>query len=462
MTDEHIKPPSAIDEEMIVLGCMLRDKVAAATVFERLSPEHFFKSKHKVIFIAGKALYDQGKDIDILTVNDVLNKEKRSGETGGPFYLSELIDRVPSVELVNNAIRIVHDRYVCRRILAMGMNLVNESQNKRLSADEIISKAETELFELASENETSDFRHIREDLELLSDRLELAYNHPGKITGLETGYETLDRCTNGMLEANLIILAARPSMGKTALALDIAKNIASRGIPVGIFSLEMSHMQLQSRLIASDAKVDSQKMRLGKLEKKDWGMITRSFEKLSKLPVYIDDARQPMEAIRAKARRGCIRYGIKLIIVDHLQIVDIKSKYGSRQVEIGMITAGLKQLAKELYIPVLCLSQLSRNNEYRTDKMPRLSDLRESGNIEQDADNVYFLHRPEYYGDETIKIGENTISTLNLAILRIAKQRDGEVGKDIRLYFNKQSVTFSEMDMHVAEKIQNNDDELPF
>jgi len=453
------KRPKNEQAENMAFGAALQERFAVGYLLERCTESHFDVPKNRIIFKAIESVYNGGGDVDVMSVYNELARLKSSV---GAEYLMQLTDRVPSAQQIYTSVQGLEDAYVFRSIHELSHTLNKEAKSLTSKPDDVLEKAQTKIFELLSGYVKSDLVPISTGSEKYMEMAEWAHDNPGKIRGIETKYSTLDRSLNGLLPQRLTVLAARPSMGKSALAVCIALHVAQQGIPVAFFSLEMSLLQIQERLIGVDKKINTESVRSGRITDKEFAKIGDSLSKFGNLPLYVDDADgQTVEDIRAKTRRAVGNYGIKLVIVDHMHIVRAKARQFSRNDQLGFISSNLKGTAKENDIHVLSLAQLNRSVEARSgaDKVPQNSDLRESGNIEQDADNVMFLHRWEYYQQnllEADRIIPNSggISSINKALLRIAKARDNRAPVDILLNWTPEFTKFSEIDTVHSEPEQ--------
>ncbi|AEV66876.1 replicative DNA helicase [Acetivibrio clariflavus] len=416
-------PPQNIEAEQSVLGAILLDKEVLTSVIEIISSEDFYRDDHKEIFDAIIDLYEKGEPIDLITVAERLKLRGTLDSVGGLEYLTSLANIVPTTENAKHYAKIVEEKAILRKLIKVSTNIINMGYEASEEVAYVLDKAEKGIFDLLQKRNTQGFVPIKDVLVDTFNRLEELYNSKGYITGIPTGFIDLDYKTAGLHNSDLILIAARPAMGKTAFVLNIAQHAAIHSkIPVAIFSLEMSKEQLVNRMLASEAMVDSQKMRTGKLEDSDWQKVARALGPLSEAPIYIDDTPgASIMEIRAKCRRLKIEKNLGLIVIDYLQLMQGKSgRSENRQQEISEISRSLKILAKEINVPVITLSQLSRAPEQRQDHRPILSDLRESGAIEQDADIVMFLYRDDYYNPDTDK--------KNVAEVIIAKHRAGSTG----------------------------------
>ena len=395
-------PPQAIDLEEAVLGAMLIDEKGVNEIIDILSPEVFYKKSHQLIYESIQRLFRESEPIDLLTVSADLKKNNNFEIIGGDFYLISLSQKVSSSAHIEYHSRIVQQKFIQRKLISISNEIIQKSYNESTDVIDLLDEAESKLYDIAQNNIKGSSETAQNLVIQAKNRIEEISKQEG-LSGVSTGFEKLDRLTSGWQPSDLVIVAARPGMGKTALALSMARNVSvQKKIPVAFFSLEMSSVQLITRLISSETGLSSDKLRTGKLADHEWQQLNIKVSDLESAPLYIDDsAALTIFELRAKARRLASSHGIKLIIIDYLQLMNIGSsnKAGNREQEISTISRNLKALAKELHIPVIALSQLSRAVETRGGtKRPILSDLRESGAIEQDADIVSFLYRPEYYG----------------------------------------------------------------
>jgi len=420
-------PPYNEEAEQYVLGACLEPGEAFAKALEVLENDDFYKGIHRSIFLAMEELFSAGEPIDILTLSERLRKNNALESIGGIEYLSQLEEIAPTSAALTHHARIVRDKKILRDLIETASDIAVKSYDDSEETDVILDRAEQSIFRISEKKNKRAFFGIKEIIKRSFDSIEKLFDKPGMVTGVETGFTDLDKLTSGLQSSDLIIIAGRPSMGKTSFALDIARFAAmKRRIPTAIFSLEMSKEQLGIRLLCSDARISSQKLRTGFLKTTDWPNLTAAAGRISESPIFIDDSPQLSTLdVRARSRRLKSEHDIGLIIIDYLQLMHGHSAE-SRQLEISEISRGLKGLAKELDVPIIALSQLSRAVESRPDKRPLLSDLRESGSIEQDADVVAFIYRDEFYNKESQDAG--------IAEILIRKQRNGPVG-DIRLAF---------------------------
>jgi replicative DNA helicase len=428
-------PPHNTEAEQSVLGAMLLDKEAISKCVESLTLDSFYHDVHQYIYKAIINLYEKNTPIDLVTLTSFLRKNNQLDSVGGSVYLTDILDSVPTAANVEHYIKIVEEAYMLRSLITAGSNIVSLSFEQDEDVNSILEKAEKTIFDIAKNKTKQPFIDLKKILLPVMTQIEEAYGKEEVITGVPSGFGDLDYITSGFQRADLIIMAARPSMGKTSLALNIAANVAIRSnIPTAIFSIEMSKEQLAYRLLCSESGIDSHRLKSAGLKDHEWKSLTRSLGKLSEAPIFIDDtpAINTLE-MKAKSRRLSLEQNVGLIIVDYLQLIHSSSKVENRTQEISSISRALKALAREINVPIIALSQLSRAVEQRNDKTPRLSDLRESGEIEQTADIVTFIHREDYYDQNT----ENS----NMASLIIAKHRNGPTGK-IDLIFKKEITRF--------------------
>ena len=431
-------PPHDIEAEQAVLGSMLVDKEAVVVAIEYLKEEDFYRKDNETIYSAMLELYSQGKPIDVLTVKDVLTSRQMLEAVGGIEYLSTIASSVYTTANIEMYAKIVEEKSILRKLIKSSNEILKLGYDAKEDVEDILDQAEKKIFDILEKRNTKGYVPIKDVLVEAFGKLEELYNKTTSITGVPSGFIDLDNRTSGFQPSNLILIAARPAMGKSAFALNIVQNAAIRNkIGVAIFSLEMSKEELVNRMLCSEAMVDSSKIRNGKMEDDDWVKLAKALGPLSEAPIYIDDTPglTAME-LRAKCRKLKLEKNIGLVVIDYLQLMQ-GSKAESRQQEISEISRSLKILAKELNVPVIALSQLSRAPEQRTDHRPILSDLRESGSIEQDADIVMFLYRDEYYNEETEK--------KNVAEVIIAKQRSGPTGTTDLLWLG-QYTKFANLD----------------
>lgn len=435
--------PRDKDLEEAVLGALMLEKDAYTTVCDILKPESFYEPAHQKVYEAIQQLGAQQRPIDMLTVTEQLRHNDALDEVGGPVFISELTSKVASGAHVEYHARIVAQKYLARELISFASQIESKAFDESNDVDDLLQEAEGKLFEISQRNVKKDVTQIDPIISQAIQQIESAANRTSGLSGLESGYHDLDKLTSGWQRSDLIIIAARPAMGKTAFVLSMAKNMAiSYNIPVAIFSLEMSNLQLVNRLISNTCELESEKIKSGRLTQMEWDQLMSRIKHLYSAPLYIDDTPSlSVFELRTKARRLVREHNVQFIIIDYLQLMNATGmKFGSREQEVSMISRNLKQLAKELNIPIVALSQLNRSVESRTDgKRPQLSDLRESGAIEQDADIVCFIHRPEYYLRSDTDANGNDIR--GLAEFIVAKHRSGSVD-DIKLRFKAKYARF--------------------
>lgn len=432
--------PHNIEAEQSVLGAMFLSKYAIQKSIESLNKESFFLEKHGKIFETIKELYTDNVAIDITTVTNKLKDKKILKEIGGVEYLTEILDQTPTAANIDHYLKIVEDKSILRNLIEEATQIATLGYNSDLPVNETLDKAEARILNVVKNRKSTEFRTMPDVLNEVQENLEKLAANKGKISGLSTGYYELDNITDGLHENELIILAARPAMGKTALALNIATNVAlSSKKSVVIFTLEMRAEQLVNRMISSVGQVEAKKLQNGNLQTQDWQRVNEAISQLSNLNIYIDDSPGvTIGDIKAKCRRiANMDKNLGLIVIDYLTLIGGMGRYsGNRQQEVSEISRALKTLALELKIPVITLAQLSRTPELREDKRPVLSDLRESGSIEQDADIVAFIYRDDYYNEES-KIDDN----MSRSEVIIRKNRSGKTGK-AELLFKKNTSSF--------------------
>jgi len=437
-------PPQAPELEVAVLSAMIIDPDCIPNVVEILKPECFYKEEHQIIYKVIVELFSAGKTVDLYILNQELKKNGLLEKVGGTAYLTEISNAVATSANVEEYARVIHDKFILREIIKMSNVLANLAFKEDADAFDLLDFAERRLLEISAEKFKSEITPFKKTLKEVLEKYEVINREKVHLTGVPSGFPEIDVMTGGFQKSDLIIIAGRPGMGKTAFALSIARNAAVEGkVPVGIFSLEMSLEQITLRLLCMEANVDMHALRTGRLSPDEWQRISGLVGRISDAPIFIDDtpALSTLE-LRAKARRLKAEHDIGLIIVDYLQLMQ-SPKAESREREISMISRSLKSLAKELEIPVIALSQLRRAVEERGDKRPMLSDLRESGSLEQDADVVIFVHRPEYYGITSYEDGAPTEGTAEIII---SKQRNGPIGS-VRLSFLKHSTKFARLEV---------------
>ncbi len=435
--------PRDTDVEAAVLGALMIEKDAYTVVCDILKPESFYEPSHQKVYEAIQTLGASQRPIDLFTVTEQLRLNGTLDEVGGPAFVVQLTSNVTSAAHVEFHARIVAQKYLARELISFAANIENNAFDESIDVDDLLQEAEGKLFEISQRNVKKDVTQIDPVITAALDQIQAAANRTSGLSGLQTGFHELDKVTSGWQNSDLIIIAARPAMGKTAFVLSMAKNMAvNYNIPIAVFSLEMSNLQLVNRLISNVCELPGEKIKSGQLTSLEWDQLMARIKHLNGAQLYIDDtASLSVFELRTKARRLVREHNIKMIIIDYLQLMNASGmKFGSREQEVSMISRSLKQLAKELNIPIVALSQLSRQVENRSDnKRPQLSDLRESGAIEQDADIVCFIHRPEYYyHSDTDPSGKDI---RGLAEFIIAKHRSGSV-KDVNMRFRAQFARF--------------------
>ncbi len=431
--------PYNLEAEQSVIGSMLIDKTAISRVVEVLKSDDFYRDSHKVIFSAIFDLYQKDTPIDMITLLEHLRSSEKLEASGGITYISEISNSIPSTANLGSYIKIVEDKSTLRKLIRASTEIMENCYNKQDDVEAVMDLAEQKVFNISQKKNAGDFEPMNTVLERGFLEIERIFNNKGETTGISSGFPELDDKTAGFQKGDMILIAARPSMGKTTFALNLAEYAALRqGKSVAVFSLEMSKEQLSYKLLCSEANVDMSKLRHGDLEDRDWENIAKASGPLAAAKIFIDDtAGTSVMDMRSKCRKLKMEHGIDLIVIDYLQLMT-GSNTESRQQEVSEISRSIKALAKEMQCPVIALSQLSRAPEQRTDHRPMLSDLRESGSIEQDADLVMFLYRDEYYNEET--------EDKNVAELIIAKQRNGPIGT-VKLAWIGQFSKFARLDV---------------
>uniref|UniRef100_UPI004056691E replicative DNA helicase n=1 Tax=Candidatus Electronema sp. TaxID=2698783 RepID=UPI004056691E len=430
-------PPQNVEAEQALLGTIMIQEQALLKVVELLVPEDFYRESHRVIFEAMLFLFEQGQPHDLITVSSYLSDQNRLEKAGGSAYITQLTQVIPFVGTLTHHARIIREKAVLRRLIQTSSELAARCYDAQGEIDKLVDQAEQAIFEVAQSRKKQGFEPMSRIVPKAFDRITRLSQRREHITGVATGYAELDRMTAGLQPSDLVILAARPSMGKTSLAMNIVEHATVSGkVPTAVFSLEMSAEQLALRLLCSVGKVDAQRVRTGHLLDQDWPKLTRATGMLTESPIFIDDtAGITVLEMRAKARRLKAEHDLGLVVVDYLQLMQGRSGSENRNQEISEISRSLKAMAKELDVPVLALSQLNRSLESRTDKRPMMSDLRESGAIEQDADVIMFIYRDEVYN----KSPENP--NKGLAEVIIGKQRNGPTGT-VKLTFLGEYTSF--------------------
>lgn len=433
-------PPHNHEAEQSVIGAIFLEPQALITASEILIPEDFYRTAHQKIFQTMLTLSDQGKAIDVVTIAEELSAKKEIEDVGGLAYITELANAVPTAANIAHYAKIVEEKALLRRLIRVATKIVDDGYSGEDEVETLLSEAEKNVLEVAKRKNAGDFKHVKDVLVETFDNIEQLVNRDGDITGIASGFTDLDRMTAGFQRNDLIIVAARPSVGKTAFALNVAQSIAVKEREnVAIFSLEMGAEQLVMRMLCAEGNIDAQVLRTGSLEDPDWEKLMMAMGSLSNAGIFIDDTPGVrINEIRAKCRRLKQEHGLGMVLIDYLQLIQGSGRPGeNRQQEVSEISRTLKGLARELQVPVIALSQLSRGVEQRQDKRPMMSDLRESGSIEQDADIVAFLYRDDYYDKES--------ESKNMIEIIIAKQRNGPTGT-VTLAFRKEYNKFLNVD----------------
>ena len=434
-------PPQSLDAEMSLLGAVLIDEEVIADASEQVSANDFYDKRHQLIFAAMMRLYEKHKPVDLLTLTEELKKKDELEAVGGSTYLTELTNYVPTASHATAYAELVQQKAVRRRLIRASAEISEMGFDEETTTQELLEKAEAELFSVSDQSLKQDLVSIESILTESFDRIEELHRNKGALRGIRTGYRDLDNMTAGLQRSDLIILAARPAMGKTTLVTNLAYNVATIAkLPVLFFSLEMSKEQLIDRMLADASGVDSWNIRTGNLSDDDFSKISEAMGEMAEAPIFIDDTPGlSVLEMRTKSRRAAHDQPLGLIIVDYLQLMQANGNHsGNRVQEVSEISRGLKLIARELNVPLIALSQLSRSVESRTPPIPQLSDLRESGSIEQDADIVSFIYRPGYYEPDNPEVQ-------NITDLIIAKHRNGPVGK-VQLYFHPERLRFMSLD----------------
>ena len=447
--------PRDNDLEEAVLGALMLEKDAYTLVCDLLRPESFYEPANQLVYAAIQQLGAAQRPIDMLTVTEKLRQNGDLEKVGGAVFISDLTSRVASGAHVEYHARIVAQKYLARELITFASSIESKAFDESNDVDDLLQEAEGRLFEISQRNVKKDVTQIDPVIGQAIEQIQIAANQKSGLSGLQSGYHDLDKVTSGWQNSDLIIIAARPAMGKTAFVVSMAKNMAvNYNIPIAVFSLEMSNLQLVNRLICNTCEIEGEKIKSGRLSQMEWDQLLSRVKHLYSAPLYIDDTPSlSIFELRTKARRLQREHNIQFIIIDYLQLMNASGmKYGSREQEVSLISRSLKQLAKELNIPIIALSQLNRSVENRADgKRPQLSDLRESGAIEQDADMVCFIHRPEYYVKSTTDAEGNDIR--GLAEFIIAKHRSGSVG-DIKLRFQGMYARFENWDDNPSSSLK--------
>jgi replicative DNA helicase len=435
-------PPQQIEAEQSLLGGIMEDSSALPSALEVLKGDEFYKESHRIIFTVIQDLFERNEPVDILTVTNLLAERRQLEGVGGASYIAALADAMPAASNVGAYAKIISEKAVLRRLIQASNEIMSFAYGGGKSTEEVLDNAEAAIFRIAERRIRNSYFPLKEVIKKNIETIERYQEYRESVTGVASGYKDLDKLTAGFQKSDLIIIAARPSMGKTALGLCIARNAAKEsGVPVGFFSLEMSKEQLAMRLLCSEARVDSHKIRSGFLNRQECGKLLQAAGLFMDVPIYIDDtpAISPLE-LRAKARRMMADQGLGLVVVDYLQLMRGRESAERREQEISEISRSLKGMAKELDIPVIAIAQLNRKVEERNDKRPLLSDLRESGAIEQDADVIAFIYRDEVYTKQACK-------EPGIAEIIIGKQRNGPSGETVKLAYISTYTRFENLAM---------------
>jgi replicative DNA helicase len=456
-------PPQNLEAEQSTLGSMMIDKGALEKGVDVLNPEDFYRDAHQIIFDSLVSLAERNEPVDIVTTQEELRTRKRLEEVGGTEYLMALIDSVPTAANIEYYARIVEEKAILRRLIDACTQIMSLSHGSVEDVDALVDRCERMIFQVSQKRMGQYFTQLDVLAHQAFEKIEVQYREKLAVSGLATGFRDLDNITSGLQPSDLVIVAARPSMGKTAMCLDIARHVAiHQKKPVAIFSLEMAKEQLALRLICSESRVDSHRLRTGYVQDKEWPLLAEGVGRLYAAPIYVDDSTEvsPLQ-MRGKCRRLKAEQGLSLVIVDYLQLIQSHRRAENRNQEISEIARSLKGLARELEVPVIALSQLSRAVEQRQDRRPILSDLRESGSIEAEADVVVFLYREAYYKRREIILDENGSIDLaaaqdaanadNTAEIIIGKQRNGPTGT-VRLAFLQKFACFENLEQHRTEE----------
>jgi len=448
-SNQNLVPPQNIEAEQSLLGSLLLDKDAIVKVADIIQPEDFYEERNGLIFNAMMSLYEKMRPIDVVTVTDILRDRKKLEDIGGASYLANLASSLPSSANVVRYAEIVSSKATLRNLIAAGSDISACGHQENQEIDILLDEAEKKLFSVAKKYLRGGFISVRDVLDEAFERIDKLHEQRGQTRGVPSGFKLIDNILSGFQKSDLIVVAARPSIGKTSLALNFALNAATEGYSVGMFHLEMSKDQIVDRLISAQSGIDSWRLRTGNLREEDFARLSEAMGKLADMQIYIDDSPgSNIIEMRTKARRLQVDKKLDLLIVDYLQLMEARKSSDNRVQEISEISRGLKGLARELNIPVIAVSQLSREVEKRPRKIPQLSDLRESGAIEQDADVVMLIYREDYYDKDTER--------QNVADIIIAKHRNGPIGR-VELYFKSDTMTFrtleTERDLEVGELV---------
>ncbi|MBI2035831.1 MAG: replicative DNA helicase [Candidatus Liptonbacteria bacterium] len=440
-------PPQNLEAEQSVLGALLIDKTAISNVADIITAEDFYKPAHEKIYGCIVELYQKSQPIDLLSLTSLLKERDILKEVGGSSYLADLVNGVPTAAHVVHYANIVREKKVLRDLINASAQITEGAYDFSGETAEFLDEIEKRVLQISQKSIIRKFFHIKDELQSAYERIEKLHQGDGRLRGVTTGFQSLDNLTSGLQASDFIVLGARPSLGKTSLALDIARNAAKSGVPVGVFSLEMAKEQVIDRFISAESMVPLWKLRTGKItDDIDFQMIQESLDRLSRVPIFIDDTASPnILQMRSMARRMQVEHGLGLIIVDYLQLIAPRTGSESMVQQITEVSRGLKSLARELNVPILALSQLSRTVEHREVKIPQLADLRDSGSIEQDADLVLFIYRKDREAQNLPPEEQN------LAEIRIAKHRNGPPGV-VKLKFDPERASFKSIDTYHASE----------
>lgn len=435
-------PPQDLAAERSVLGALMIDKESVIKIADSLAPEDFYQAAHRRIYAAVLDLFSKNEPIDLLTVSAKLKENKTIGDIGGVEYLTDLINEVPSSAHIGHYANIIRQKKIRRDLIQASGEISEKAFNESgPGLEETLDAVEQRIFNISQRSQTQKFLHIKDELPAAYERLAKLHSGEGRLRGLATGFTGLDNILSGLQKSEFMLLGARPSFGKTALALDIARQVAAENNPVGLFSLEMSRDQIIDRFISAQSQVPLWRLRTGRIQdESEFGMIQEALDRLDKMPIFIDDTPSPnVMQIRSMARRLQIEHGLSLLVIDYIQLIQARTNSDNLVQQVTEISRGLKSLARELNVPVLALSQLSRDVDKRDTKIPRLSDLRDSGSLEQDADVVLFIYRKDRDRQDLPEEEQNITEII------IAKNRNGPLGS-VKLRFDQEKVSFRNID----------------
>lgn len=447
--EEKLKiPPHNLEAEQSVLGCILIDHNAIFKIIDTLGPKDFYMPAHEKIYDAVIELFEKSQPIDILSVTNLLKEKGILQELGGSAYLADLTNQITTASHIDHYCRIVKEKKTLRDLIKVSGEITESAFEGSKDIEVLLDSIESKILSISQKSLQQNFVHVREELKEAYERIENLHAHKGALRGVGTGFDKLDSLLSGLQKSNLIVLGARPSLGKTSLALDIARGAARSGVPVGIFSLEMSREEVIDRLISAESNVPLWQLRTGYItDDMQFAMIQQGLDKLSKVPIFVDDTPAPnILQMRAMARRLQVENGLGLLIVDYLQLIRPRRPNDNMVTQVTEISRGLKQLARELQIPVLAISQLSRAVDQRDDSIPKLHDLRDSGSIEQDADVVMFIYRKDRYKTDLPPEEQN------IAQISVAKHRNGPLGV-VKVRFDSERASFKDIEERYAEPV---------